>query len=210
MSDLAFTDLQQDAIVELVNMGMGKAAEALSQIIHDKVHLSVPHVEFVHHQELLDYIKAIDDETPSAIMQKFTGDFSGNAILIFPESSGMSLVRQMLQGMINPDNIQDLEEEALMEIGNIILNACFGQLGNLLSTDLDGALPNYLRSSPKEILNQTEMAAQVTDDGQTMLIQVDFSFNDNKTKGFVMFTMNVDSLETFISKVDIYLKKLFG
>jgi len=210
MEDLAFTDIQEDAIVELVNMGIGKAAEALSQIIHDEVHLSVPHIEFVHHNDLLDYIKKIDNETPSAIMQKFVGDFTGNATLIFPESSGMSLVRQMLKGKVNDENIGALEEEALMEIGNIILNACFGQLGNLLSTDLDGGLPDYLRSSPEEILNRTETAADVVDDGQTMLLQVDFSLDDNKTKGVVMFTMNVDSLSTFRDKVDIYLKKLFG
>jgi len=210
MADIAFTEIQQDAIVELVNMGIGKAAEALSQIIHDEVHLSVPHIEFVHHNELLDHIKKIDNKTPSAVMQKFVGDFTGNATLIFPESSGMTLVRQMLRGTVNDENIGALEEEALLEIGNIILNACFGQLGNLLSTDLDGALPDYLRSSPEEVLERTEMAANVLVDGQTMLLQVDFSLDDNKTQGFVMFTMNVDSLSTFIEKVDVYLKKLFG
>jgi len=210
MSDIIFTELQQDAIVELVNMGIGKAAEALSQIIHDEVHLSVPHIEFVHHDDLLEYMRKIDNQTPSAVMQTFTGDFSGSATLIFPGSSGMSLVRQMLQGTINPEGMEELEEEALTEIGNIILNACFGQLGNLLSTDLDGALPSYLRSSAEEILDQTEMAAHVADDGQTMLLQVDFSLNDNETKGFVMFTMNVDSLVTFRDKVDLYLNKIFG
>jgi len=210
MPNTTFTEIQQDAVVELVNIGVGKAAEALSLIIRDEILLSVPNIEFINHQNLLEYIKGIDGKTPSVIMQKFTGDFSGNSMLIFPESSGMSLVRQMLQGTVNSDSIEELEEEALMEIGNIILNACFGQLGNLLSTDLDSSLPSYLRSSAEDILAQTEKEIDVETFGQTMLLQVDFSLDDNKTKGFVMFTMDVESLVTFKEKVDGYLEKLFG
>ncbi len=210
MSNISFSELQQDAIVELVNMGIGKAAEALSQIIHDEVLLSVPNIEFVDYDKLVDYMKGIDDQTPSAIMQKFTGDFSGNAMLIFPETSGLSLVRQMLRDTVSSDNIGDLEEEALTEIGNIILNACFGQLGNLLSTDLDGALPSYVRSSVEDILNEGDVDAEINGKGQTMLLQVDFSLRDSQTKGFVMFTMDVDSLTTFKQKVDSYLKKILG
>jgi len=205
-----FTEMQQDAVIELVNMGIGKAAEALSQIIREEILLSVPNIEFVNDEDLLDYMNKIDSKTPSVVMQKFTGDFSGNSMLIFPESSGMSLVKQMLKGTVNDNNIGSFEEEALIEIGNIVLNACFGQLGNLLSTGLDGALPSYLRSSPEDILQQTKKEAGAEEDGQTMLLQVNFSLHDSKTQGFLMFTMDVNSVVTFKEKIDGYLAKILG
>ncbi|MCP3672936.1 MAG: chemotaxis protein CheC [Gammaproteobacteria bacterium] len=210
MTVTSFTELQEDAILELVNMGIGKAAEALSQIIQDEVLLSVPNIEFVNHDNLIKYMKDIDSDEPSAVMQKFSGDFCGNALLIFPEKSGMSLVRQMLRDTVNSESISDLEEEALMEIGNIILNACFGQLGNLLSTDLDGALPDYMHSQVEDIVERIEQEIGTHHQALTMLLQVYFSLPNSKTKGFVMFTMDVESLATFKQKVDAYLENLFG
>lgn len=210
MSKTSFTELQRDAIIELVNMGIGKAAESLSQIIQDEVILSVPSVEFVDDDNLLNYVKQIDKNTPSAIMQKFTGDFCGNSMLIFPENGGMGLVRQMLQNTVESESISEFEEEALLEIGNIILNACFGQLGNLLSTDLDGELPIYIRAPAETILNEAVDYVGDTKPSQTMLLQVDFSLRNSQTKGFVLFTMDVDSLETFKRKVDEYLQKIFA
>ena len=131
-------------------------------------------------------------------------------MLIFPENGGMSLVRQMLQNTVESDNISEFEEEALLEIGNIILNACFGQLGNLLTTDLDGALPIYLRASAESILSEATVYVGDAKPSQTMLLQVDFSLRNSQTKGFVLFTMDVNSLETFKHKVDEYLHKIFG
>ncbi len=209
MSVIKFSELQQDAIVELVNLGIGKAAKALSDIIREEVILSVPEIKFVNYDDLLQHMKDIDGDTPAAVTQSFSGDFSGKAMLLFPEQSGISLVKQMLRGSVTDDNIASLEEEALMEIGNIILNACFGQIGNLLSTDLDGSLPHYLKSSVEVILNEVEGESATLHESQTLLLQVDFSLHESKTKGFVIFAMDVSSLSIFKQKIDQYLQKIF-
>ncbi len=210
MTHITFNDLQKDAIIELINLGIGRAADALAQMISEEVHLSVPNVEFIDYSDLSTHLRTIDDHKPSVIMQQFNGDFSGNALLLFPESSGMSLVRAMLRDTVSDDQISDLEEEALMEIGNIILNACFGQLADLLSTRLDGEVPSYLRESVDGVLEKTSQSNKSKEITQVMLLQVDFSLSQSETKGFVVFIMDVASMEAFKVKVEAYLKKLFG
>ncbi len=130
MSEISFTALQKDAIIELVNIGIGTAAEALSQMVNEEIILSIPDVQFISHEKLFDYMTNIDANTPTVVMQKFNGDFSGNGLLVFPGDSGTTIVRQMLRNSVGLCENKELEEEALLEIGNIILNACFGQLGN--------------------------------------------------------------------------------
>jgi len=210
MADIEFNDLQKDAIIELINLGIGRAADALAQMISEEVHLSVPNVEFINYSDLPSHLRTIDDHKPSVIMQQFNGDFSGNALLLFPESSGMSLVRAMLRDTVSDDQISDLEEEALMEIGNIILNACFGQLADLLSTRLDGEVPSYLRENVDIVLEKSSGRKNKEEITQVMLLQVDFSLSQSETKGFVVFIMDVASMEAFKLKVEAYLKKLFG
>ncbi len=91
MAQIEFSELQKDAVIELINMGIGRAADALAQMINEEVQLSVPNVEFINYSELSAHLSSIDDNEPSVISQQFNGDFSGNALLLFPESSGMSL-----------------------------------------------------------------------------------------------------------------------
>ena len=44
-------DLQQDALLEIFNIGVGKAAAALSKMTSEEVLLSVPTLEFLEWEE---------------------------------------------------------------------------------------------------------------------------------------------------------------
>jgi hypothetical protein len=58
-----------------------------------------------------------------AVRQDFSGVFSGRALLIFPEASSLELVRVVVGRQLALEDIVDLEDEALAETGNIILNS---------------------------------------------------------------------------------------
>ncbi len=210
MDDIEFTELQMDAIIELINMGIGRAADALAKMMSEEVCLSVPNVTFVNHIGLGNHLRSIDIERPSVIKQHFNGDFSGNALLVFPEVSGELLVKKMLGEMMSAEQIIEVEEEALKEAGNIILNACFGQLAELLATNLDSDIPAYKKDTIDDILEFSEASEMENSTSQVMLLQVDFSLSESEMKGFVLFVMDVGSMAVFKQKVNAYLKKLFN
>lgn len=208
MTCVEFTELQKDAITELVNMGIGRAASGLSQMIASEVFLSVPDIEFIQYADIDTRFSQLSDDRSSVVVQYFHGDFSGNALLVFPESSGKALLRKMLKDKVTENDINHLEEEGLTEIGNILLNACFGQLAELLSTQLDSDVP-YFKSDNfinilKHCLIKSEEALS-----QIMLLQVDFSLSTSDKKGFVVFVMDVSSMKVFKQKVEEYLGNLF-
>jgi chemotaxis protein CheC len=76
-----------------------------------------------------------------AIRQAFHGEFSGRALLIFPEANSLELVRAVCRGELELEDIIELEQEALAEIGNIILNGCVATVANLLPAQADDVTP---------------------------------------------------------------------
>jgi len=207
----SFTDLEQDATIELINQGIGRAADSLAQMVKEEVQLSVPNIEFINFEQLGQYLESIDDDKPSIVFQQFKGDFSGNALLVFPEQCGVFLVRQMLVDTLGDESISDLEEDGLLEIGNIILNACFGQLAELLSTRLECEVPLYIHLDISGALDRVKVESQKLSENQfIMLLQVDFSIQTVEMKGFVAFIMDEGSMEIFQNKVKDYLKSLFN
>jgi len=86
-----------------------------------------------------------------AVRQDFSGPFSGRALLIFPEANSLELVRVVVGRALTLEDIVDLEDEALAETGNIILNSWVATLANLLKRGLKMSLPVVVRGDGRHI-----------------------------------------------------------
>ena len=86
-----------------------------------------------------------------AVRQDFSGVFSGRALLIFPEASSLELVRVVVGRQLALEDIVDLEDEALAETGNIILNSWVATIANLLKKNLKMSLPVVIRRDQNHI-----------------------------------------------------------
>ena len=87
------TDLERDALGELSNIAMARAANSLRQMVEHQVMLSVPSVDILAKEAATQLITKSNTATLVAIRQDFIGAFSGRALLIFPEASSLELVR---------------------------------------------------------------------------------------------------------------------
>jgi len=72
-------DFFVDAVAEVLNVGMGSAAAALSEMISEEVKLSVPGVEFVSSLEATYIIGDKAKSNVSGVHQHFQGAFGGDA-----------------------------------------------------------------------------------------------------------------------------------
>ena len=87
------TDLERDALGELSNIAMARAANSLRQMIEHEVLLSVPSVEILTPEARDEIIAKPGNPNLVAVRQDFSGVFSGRALLIFPEANSLELVR---------------------------------------------------------------------------------------------------------------------
>jgi chemotaxis protein CheC len=71
--------------------------------------------------------------------------FSGRTLLIFPERMSLELVLEVIGREESLEDIVDLEDEALAETGNVILNSWVATLASLLTSGLKMSLPIVIR-----------------------------------------------------------------
>jgi len=203
-------DVQRDAVTEIINIAIGQAASALSQLVEDEVRLSVPLVHFLTPDQAA---ARLDEETGGgesvAVRQSFQGRFNGDILLIFPERRSLHLVRQMLGDDLPVDQLTELEQEALMEVGNIILNACLGSLANQLGMGVESSLPSYIRGRGGRILDNGECRTHNVSE-MVMFLHVDFAVKAKDVHGYLAFVMDITSAHHFVDAVHAYVLAQLG
>jgi len=196
------SELQQDALIELFNIGMGQAASSMSQIVGEEIALSVPKLNILCGADRADTIRtAIHSPRICAVSQDFTGSLDAKAFLIFPEGKTHEIVRRMIGESATTDELSEMEQEALSEIGNIILNSCISSLCETLQSNFQCSLPAYHAGSTDEIL----FANSVYENDLLMLFHVDFSMPKAKIDGYLVFLLNLPSFNVLIEQVDQFL-----
>ncbi len=198
--------LERDAVEEILNIAIGQAAASLSRMVQDQVTLSVPFLEFLSPGVAAERLDATTGGADSvAVRQHFSSSFSGDILLIFPERRSLDLVRSMLGDSVPMESLTELEQEALLEVGNVILNACLGSLANQLGLTIQSSLPIYLRGRGARILD-----AKHPDTELVMFLQVDFSLATKGVQGYLAFVMDIVSARYFAEAVSAYVSRVIG
>jgi chemotaxis protein CheC len=190
-SGAILNDLELDALTELVNLGVSRAALSLREMVDAQVLLSVPSVVLVSRERAIEILAERESSKLVAVHQVFEGDITGRALLIFPETKSLELVRAVTGGELPLEDIIELEQEALAETGNIILNGCLATIANMLQRTLKVSLPEILRGESSRIFNLSpppELGDVV------MFIYIDFAVQDRNVNGYVAMLMDMPSL----------------
>lgn len=189
-SDL-LTELERDALAELANIGVSRAAASLRKMVGQQVLLSVPSVEVVSHKTAAAVMSEREGDDLIAVRQDFSGSFSGRALLIFPHSNSLVLVRAVVGDDVPHDDVQAMEEEALAETGNIILNGCLATIANMLQLSLEMSLPSVLRGSGPQLL---EIEGPKRGEGLVLFLYINFSIKDLDIRGYIAVLMDLPAL----------------
>ena len=199
LGDLTLDELERDALTELVNIGVSRAAASLRKMVNKQVLLSVPSVEVVSPAAAAALIGQRESDDLVAIRQEFAGAFSGQALLIFPEANSLELARAVLGDEADAAEVASLKDEALAETGNVILNGCLGTIVNMLNQSLQMSLPKVLYGDGRVLFS---VDAQPDSDGLVLFLYINFSVRDRNIRGYIAMIMDLPSLAV--------LKELLG
>jgi len=199
-------DLQKDMLTELFNLGMGNAGSALSEMVSEEVLLSIPEISFMDKNELTALLEVDSGGHISGVSQQFSGMLLGQALLTFPTQKSLELVRLLLQDSVPLENLTEFEEEALLEVGNIIINAGLSSLADIFDDEISSDLPVFSSGSCQDVIKSQNKTVNTQ---QTVLyLQVNFSIEKEKIKGYVVYLLDVESIESLAAHIDNYISKL--
>ncbi|ART79256.1 chemotaxis protein CheC [Oceanisphaera avium] len=196
---------EHDVVVELMNIGIGRAASALSHMVQDEVLLSVPKLQFLSPSQANASFCQTLPHLLAGVTQDFSGFMSGRAALLFPEDRSLELVRVILGEDMSADEISELEQETLGELGNILLNNCLATLANLLNQQIHTDLPRVFNVNTAQLLTQLSPQENTDNTSFIMLVQIKFNLRKNDLQGYLAFLIDVDSAEVFVNALRNYL-----
>ena len=133
---------QKDALMEIVSIGAGNAATAISRLVNRQITLSVSTIQLM---PVTEASQAMGD--PQALVAgvycKISGELAGGFLLTFPGETAFVLTDILLgEPAGKTKTLDDLGRSALQETGNIIIGAFVAVLADI-------AHKNMLTSAPK-------------------------------------------------------------
>jgi chemotaxis protein CheC len=203
----ALSELERDALTELVNISVSRAAASLRKMAGRQVLLSVPSIEIVDRAVAAALINEREIGGLVAVRQDFTGAFSGRALLIFPEANSLELVRAVIGEEVSAAEAAEMEQEALAETGNIILNGCLGTMANMLRQSLTIALPEVIRIKGVELFSKQD---DLAGGGPVLLLYINFSVLDRDIRGYIAMLLDMPSLAALKVLVQDFIESVMS
>lgn len=201
-------ELERDALTELVNIGVSRAAASLRKMIGHQVLLSVPALEIVSRRVAATLIRERETGDLVAVRQDFTGAFAGRALLIFPEANSLALVRAVTGDELDEDGVADIEDEALSETGNVVLYGCLATMANMLKRPLEMSLPSVIRGDGQILFELSE--DEGSDVGVVLFLYINFSVSGRDIRGYIAMLMDLPSIEALRVLIGEFLERVVG
>jgi chemotaxis protein CheC len=199
------TEVEQDALAELANMGVSRALSSFRQMVGQEVLLSVPSVSIISRQAASKLVERRGAKKLVGVQQSFEGPFEGKALLIFPETQSLELVRSIVGDQHSLEDIIDLEHEALAETGNIILNGCLATIANVLKRTMRVSLPSVVRGDGDALF---EVDEEGSGEQFVLFLYIDFNIKNRDIRGFIALLMDLPSIAALKSIVRTFIRDL--
>lgn len=153
MSRIDLDNLNQefyDVLREIGNIGAGNATTALAQMLGCKVDMAVPQVRLLEFSEV-GTIMGGEEQIMAGIYLMVEGDITGSILFLLNKESARKLIAKLMGMEPEGDELGEMEQSALKEIGNIITASYLNSLSMLtqlviypsvpaLSIDMAGAI----------------------------------------------------------------------
>jgi len=197
------TDHQTDALTELINIGYGRAAAALSDLTGRRITLEVPNVSMHAIADVSPLLTDLVHGEVASVNQVFSGPISGNALLLLDEQAAL-----MLSRLLTDDNdaygnaIDSGAREIITEVGNILLNACLGVFGNILNVHVTFAVPRLQVESVDRVLRSITIAsAELT---HALMVHTRFHLRESGVTGYMVIILGMTSLERMLEELEAW------
>ena len=197
---MKLTTVQEDALMELINIGFGRAAAALSKLTGHRVQLEVPQVAMCPIDEMAERLRPMLGNDLATVHQIFSGPVDGDALLVLDQNSAAILKELLTSQPALPLEIDRSAREVVTEIGNILLNACLGTFGNLLKVQVSFSVPHLTLDT----LDSVVRSIAVDREGlrYALIVHSSFRLRNSSLTGYLVIVLGVASIERLIRALE--------
>lgn len=200
---MILSDAHRDALVELINIGFGKAADSLSKLTRHHVLLRVPEVYVEPVTKLSHVLQERLDGDVATVHQIFSGMISGNAMLLLDYRGAIVLSELLTEDRVPLPRLDESDQEVLAEVGNIVLNACLGTFSNILKVHVSFSVPRLAVHSLEGMLRS--LIVNADEIRHALVVVTTFRIKDRDVEGYLVLVMGVTSMERLLDILDRWM-----
>lgn len=196
------TSLEIDTLREIGSIGTGNAATALSQMLGKEVRITMPEVRIMGYNEAIEWIGGPEAVT-AGVLVKMSGDVGGIILSV----QKLDLINFILQTMLDRNiqdykELEDLQQSALIEIGNIMISAFVTALSGLAGVDINLTVPAFAVDMQGAIL-AVPMAEYGGMSDYLMTIGGNFVCNGQEIPSHLLLSPDLRSLDFLLRKLGV-------
>src|SRR5688572_9483249 len=179
---MQLTEVRHDALVELLNIGFGRAGASLSRLTGHRVLLEVPQVSIHPMEQLQGFLSQVVEDEVASVHQIFSGPVAGDALLMLDPIAASALKELLTSEPALPLALDASTREVLTEVGNILLNACLGTFGNLLHLQIGFSVPAINVASVRTVIDS--LASTQDSFRYALVVTAGFRLRDAEVTGY--------------------------
>ncbi|MBU3198751.1 chemotaxis protein CheC [Clostridium estertheticum] len=192
------TTMQLDVLQEVGNIGAGNAATALSELLNEKVDMSVPAVNIIPFD---DIFSSIDVEVVViGVVVRVLGDIPGNILFTLEKDVALRII----SGLVGEEQqqITELGNSALCEIGNIISSSFMNAIAELTKLEVRPSVPAVALDMMAAILSTTFIESGQFDE-YVLDLETNFLQENEKIRGHFYYIPMPGSLEKILNSLGV-------
>lgn len=190
--------IQLDALKEVSNIGAGNAATALSMLLNKKIDMSVPSVNVV---RMEDVVEATGETEVASTVVRVLGDIAGNILLVFEEGTVKKIIGKLVGSEEGVNS--EMGQSVLCEIANIISASYMNSIAQLTNLAIAPSVPAVSYDMLGAILTTTFIESNQYDE---YILDIETIFLDDTEEnigGHFYYIPMPGSLEKILKSIGI-------
>lgn len=194
--------LELDTIREMGSIGMGNAATALSSMLGCEVRIDLPEVRIMGYNEAIDWIGGPEVIT-AGVLVHMSGELNGIMLSVQQmEFVNLVLERMIGQTVKDYEELTDLDNSALVEVGNIMISTFINALCSLADISTRLTVPAFAVDMQGAILT-VPMAEFGGQSDYIMTIGANFICGGQEVPSRLLLSPDIRSLNFLLKKLGV-------
>ena len=184
-----------EKLAKIINRGTGRAVQGFQEIIGE----SQPY--WLEKNGIDVHTLQLNADNYGVVEQEFTGLLNGKVLVLFTAENVQCILKKILGDEMDAQGLNDIESEAMGELGNIMVNAGLSAIADSLHVLLESTVTCYKQYSNDKIVNLIQQESNVD---SILVTHVNLMISGNALLGGkLIMLLNNDFNQEIAEKIEL-------
>ena len=196
--------LEEDALTEVFNLGLSRAATQLSELLQDRIDIDIPRIRIVSYEDVAEALELNANQPVAGVAQEMGGYIHGAAMLVFPSEEAHALVKALIGSIptLETEDLRKFEHEAMSEIGNIIISSAISTISDMLAGEVQLSTPDYAEDTIANLLSANS-AGLLPEEIRVIVMRANLKAFERKVSGSLVMLLSLDFIEKLLRSLGL-------